>query len=188
VLGPEQFLNGWPTEKFYRVCISEDKNAQKRLGLICGASLWSYIAVRSNDHQARSGGGVTLSVIPRLIGPTNRLSRTPLRPHAHATKPPDSDQATRVPRPKCVRAFARAASHPCASRPSPEPPSTPPARGSHSKEWPTGILRLTEEFYKMDEHCTKMTDSMSENGWQSDKMIEHCSKMTAHCSKWLSSL
>jgi hypothetical protein len=39
VLGPEQFQDGWPTRKFSRVCTSEDKSVQKRLGLVCGASL-----------------------------------------------------------------------------------------------------------------------------------------------------
>jgi hypothetical protein len=41
VLSPEQFQDGWPTGKFSWVCTSEDKSAQKRLGLVCGASLWS---------------------------------------------------------------------------------------------------------------------------------------------------
>jgi hypothetical protein len=39
VLGLEQFRDEWPTEKFFRVCTSEDKSAQKRLELVCGASL-----------------------------------------------------------------------------------------------------------------------------------------------------
>jgi hypothetical protein len=39
VLGLEQFRDEWPTEKFSRVCTSEDKSAQKRLELFCGASL-----------------------------------------------------------------------------------------------------------------------------------------------------
>jgi hypothetical protein len=41
VLGPEQFQDGWPTEKFSRMCTSEDKTAHKRLTLVCGASLRS---------------------------------------------------------------------------------------------------------------------------------------------------
>jgi hypothetical protein len=39
VLGPEQFQDGCSTGKFFRVCTSEDKSVQKRLGLVCGASL-----------------------------------------------------------------------------------------------------------------------------------------------------
>jgi hypothetical protein len=39
VLGPEHFQDGCPTGKFSRVCTSEDKSAQKRLGLGYGASL-----------------------------------------------------------------------------------------------------------------------------------------------------
>jgi hypothetical protein len=39
VLGSEQFQNGLLIGKFSRVCTSEDKSAQKRLGLVCGASL-----------------------------------------------------------------------------------------------------------------------------------------------------
>jgi hypothetical protein len=39
VLGLEQFQNGWPTRMFSWMCTSEDKSVQKRLGLICGASL-----------------------------------------------------------------------------------------------------------------------------------------------------
>jgi hypothetical protein len=38
------------------VCTSEDKSAQKRLWLVCGASLCSYGAARSNDHQGRVVG------------------------------------------------------------------------------------------------------------------------------------
>jgi hypothetical protein len=61
MLGPEQFQDEWPTRKFSRVCTSEDKRVQKRLGLVCGASLWYYGAARSNDHQTlvQSGWGVT---------------------------------------------------------------------------------------------------------------------------------
>jgi hypothetical protein len=33
-------ISGWVNDrKFPRVCTSEDKSAQKRLGLVCGASL-----------------------------------------------------------------------------------------------------------------------------------------------------
>jgi hypothetical protein len=52
MLGPEQFQDGWPIGTFSQVCTSEYKNAQKRLGLVCGA-------VRSNDRQAWGCWGVT---------------------------------------------------------------------------------------------------------------------------------
>jgi hypothetical protein len=42
------------------VYTSEDKNAQKRLELVCEASLW--VAVRSNDRQIRSDWGVTSGI------------------------------------------------------------------------------------------------------------------------------
>jgi hypothetical protein len=36
VLGIEQLKDGLPIGMFSRVCTSEDKSAQKRLGLVCG--------------------------------------------------------------------------------------------------------------------------------------------------------
>jgi hypothetical protein len=59
VLGLEQFQDEWLTGKFSRVCISEDKSAQKRLGLVYGASLWFYGTARSNNRQSPDGWGVT---------------------------------------------------------------------------------------------------------------------------------
>jgi hypothetical protein len=41
VLGLKQHQDGWTTGKFSRVCTSEDKSAQKRLWLVCRASVWS---------------------------------------------------------------------------------------------------------------------------------------------------
>jgi hypothetical protein len=59
VLGPKQFQDEWLTRKSSRVRTSEDKSAQKRLGLVCGASLLYFGAARSNDCQTRGGWGVT---------------------------------------------------------------------------------------------------------------------------------
>jgi hypothetical protein len=58
VLDLEQFQDGWSTGRFFWMCTSEDKSAQKRLGLIYGDSLWSYGAARSNDRQPRDGWDV----------------------------------------------------------------------------------------------------------------------------------
>jgi hypothetical protein len=66
VLSPEQFQDGWPTGKSFRMRTSKDK-----VGLVCRASLWFYVAVRSNDWQARSDWSVTNMVLE----PTLTVSR-----------------------------------------------------------------------------------------------------------------
>jgi hypothetical protein len=62
-------ISGWVTDQ--KVFLGAHKWGQKCakiLELVCGASLWSYVATRSNDCQIQSGWSVTNGIRVELHG------------------------------------------------------------------------------------------------------------------------